>query len=462
MNKLNFSVLIVDDMRDYRDMFSLILQAKGYNVIKASCIAEAINVVNTRKVDIIVTDLIMKNETGIQLLKKVKGINPSIGVIVVTAYGTIETAVEAIKLGAYNYFIKSSNPDSLIYDIEKFLKYKCEESEVEGIELNSNAPIFKTKNKQYKNLLEICEKVAKSNISVLILGESGVGKEVVARYIHDNSLRKHKDFVAVNCQEYSEGLIESELFGHEKGAFTGAIKQKKGKFEMANGGTLFLDEIADVSLNTQVKLLRVLENNQFERVGGCQKIKLDARLISATNKDLDRIISDGKFREDFLYRLNGIMLRIPPLRERIEDLEMFIEYFTNKISQDMNKQIEYIDDKIVNFLRNYDFPGNIRELRTIIERLIVLSENGKIEFDDVKYYLPYINVNKENITKKSTMDNLQDARNEFEEHFIKEKILKSNGNLTKASKVLGISTRQLHNKIVDLDLKEWLISIKEK
>lgn len=462
MNNADFTVLVVDDMRDYRDMFSLILQAKGYNVITASCISDAVNIVNTRNVDIIVTDLIMKNETGIQLLKNIKKIDSSIGVIVVTAYGTVETAVEAIKLGAYNYFIKSSNPDSLLYDIEKFLLVKCGKTSRKNIDKKGNMPIFQTRNKEYKRLLNTCKKIGESNISVLLLGESGVGKEVIAKYIHDNSLRKDKAFMAVNCQEYSEALIESELFGHEKGAFTGAIKQKVGKFEMTNGGTLLLDEIADISMSTQVKLLRVLENNQFERVGGCKKIKLDARLISATNKDIDKIILNGEFREDFLYRLNGITLKIPPLRERMEDLEMFIEYFTNEISQEIDKRVQHIDGRIVDFLKKYDFPGNIRELRTIIERLIVLSENEKIEFENVKYYLPHVNVNKQNMTPQRTIDNLQDARNDFEEKFIKEKILDANGNLTKAAKVLGISTRQLYNKIIDLDLKDWVNSIKEK
>ena len=311
-------ILVVDDMRDYREMLSLILQEKGYKVHTASCISEVIKIIKSEAIEIVVTDLIMKEETGIQLLKWIKEYDPAIGVILVTAYGTVETAVEALKIGAYNYFIKSSNPESLIFDINKFLeeKFPARNSELKILDGKVSA-LLDSKNDAYNKLLETCDKIAGSDISVLILGESGVGKEVIAKYIHSKSLRKDKEFLEVNCREYSEGVLESELFGHEKGSFTGAINKKIGKFELANQGTLFLDEIADISLNTQVKLLRVIENKQIERVGGNEKIDVDIRLISATNKDIYERIEKEEFRADFLYRINGIVLCVPSLRERV-------------------------------------------------------------------------------------------------------------------------------------------------
>ena len=259
-----------------------------------------IKIIKSEAIEIVVTDLIMKEETGIQLLKWIKEYDPAIGVILVTAYGTVETAVEALKIGAYNYFIKSSNPESLIFDINKFLeeKFPARDSKLKILDGKVSA-LLDSKNDAYNKLLETCDKIAGSDISVLILGESGVGKEVIAKYIHSKSLRKDKGFSEVNCREYSEGVLESELFGHEKGSFTGAINKKIGKFELANQGTSFLDEIADISLNTQVKLLRVIENKQIERVGGNEKIDVDIHLISATNKDIyERIEKESSRSEE--------------------------------------------------------------------------------------------------------------------------------------------------------------------
>lgn len=461
--KTKHEILVVDDMRDYREMLSLILQEKGYVVHTASCVNDAIKIIKSKKIEIVVTDLIIKDETGIQLLRWVKEYNSEIGVILVTAYGTIETAVEALKIGAYNYFIKSSNPESLIFDINKFLeeKFSTRDSDLKILDGKVSA-LLDSKNDAYNQLLETCDKIAQSDISVLILGESGVGKEVIAKYIHSKSLRKDKTFLEVNCQEYSEGVLESELFGHEKGSFTGAINKKIGKFELANKGTLFLDEIADVSLNTQTKLLRVIENKQIERVGGNEKIDVDIRLISATNKDIYELIEKEEFRADFLYRINGIVLHIPPLRERSEDIESFIKYFIKLSETKFGKTIKAIDDNTLRVLREYHYPGNIRELKTIIERLVVLSENGSIEYSNAKYYLPIVdnsNLTRKHLTSVEHEDksgSLQDVRRKAEIEYIKEIILQSKGNLTQASLRLDISDRQLRNKIADYNLKEWV------
>lgn len=466
--KSKHEILVVDDMRDYREMLSLILQEKGYVVHTASCINEATKIIKSGKIEIVVTDLIMKDETGIQLLRWIKEHNPEIGVILVTAYGTVETAVEALKIGAYNYFIKSSNPESLIFDIKKFLeeKFPTRDSELEILDGKVSA-LLDSKNDVYNQLLETCDKIAQSDISVLILGESGVGKEVIAKYIHSKSLRKDRKFLDVNCQEYSEGVLESELFGHEKGSFTGAINRKIGKFELANQGTLFLDEIADVSLNTQVKLLRVIENKKIERVGGNEKIDVDIRLISATNKDIYELIEKDEFRADFLYRINGIVLCVPPLRERSEDIDSFIKYFIKKSEVKFGKVIETIDDNTLRVLREYHYPGNIRELKSIIERLVVLSENGRIEYENAKYYLPIVDKSglagkhSRSVSCENKCGSLQEVRSKVEMEYIKEKILQSKGNLAQASLLLGISDRQLRNKIADYNLKEWVEKIRE-
>lgn len=453
----DYHILIVDDEPDYREMFSLILEEKGYGVFKASCIKEAKEILETRKIDIVVTDLIMKNETGIDLLHWIRNYHSEIGVIMVTAYGTVETAVQAIQNGAYNYFIKSNNPETLLLDIERFLQLKDLKAENSLLKnQNRETPMLQSDNIPYRNILDVCRKVSKSKISVLILGESGVGKEVIAKYIHEKSERSDAPFIAVNCQEYSEGVLESELFGHEKGSFTGAIRQKIGKFEEANRGTLFLDEIADISLNTQVKLLRVLEEKKIERVGGNKKIDVDIRLISATNRNIQEYIQRGVLREDFLYRINGIVLNVPSLRERPEDIEHLIRFFVRKYEIELKKKIRKIDDETMDFLRNYSYPGNIRELKNIIERLMVLTDGDTIRFNEAGSYLQH----GENSLEKLS-GTLREARGHFEISFIKEKIRESQGDLIRAADSLGITKRQLNNKIAEYHLRDWISSVKD-
>lgn len=452
----NYNVLIVDDEPDYREMFSLILSEKNYNTYVATNINESQKIIQDNKIDIVITNLIMKNETGIELLHWIKKYNSEIGVIIVTAYGTVETAVQAIQDGAYNYFIKSNDPSTLLLDIERFLELKKLKLE-NNLLKNQKKEIFmlNSKNFEMQNIFNICKKIAKSNMSVLILGESGVGKEIIARYIHEESERAGLPFIPINCQEYSEGLLESELFGHEKGSFTGAINKKIGKFEEASHGTLFLDEIADISLNTQVKLLRVLENKKIERVGANKKIDIDIRLISATNKNIHEAVKNKIIREDFLYRINGIILNIPPLREHPEDIESFINFFIKKFEIELKKKIEYIDEETMKFLKTYHYPGNIRELKNIIERLIVLSEGNSIHFKETKKYLQYTE------SQQISCDNLREAREEFEKNFIKIKIQENIGNLSKTANILGITKRQLNNKIQEYNLREWINSLKK-
>ena len=432
----DYKILIVDDEVDYREMFSLILKEKGYCVYMAACITEAKEIVRNNKIDMVVTDLIMKNETGIELLYWIKEYDTEIGVIIVTAYGTVETAVQAIQNGAYNYFIKSNDPGTLLLDIERFLQLKQLKLENNLLKnQNKEMSMLESNNPAMQNILDICKKVAKSKISVLILGESGVGKEVIARYIHEKSERNSFPFIPV----------------------TGAIKQKIGKFEEASHGTLFLDEIADVSVNTQVKLLRVLEDKKIERVGGNKKLDVNIRLISATNKNVYEAVKSGILREDFLYRINGIIIQVPPLRERPEDIESFIQFFVRKFEMELKKKIEYIDEETMSFLKKYHYPGNIRELKNIIERLIVLAEGSVIHFKNAKRYLQST---EEEVISQS-YENLRDARNQFEMEFIRSKIKECKGNLSKVAAILDISKRQLNNKILEYNLREWIQAFKK-
>ncbi|CEK33705.1 two-component response regulator,Transcriptional regulatory protein ZraR,acetoacetate metabolism regulatory protein AtoC,Transcriptional regulator containing PAS, AAA-type ATPase, and DNA-binding domains,nitrogen regulation protein NR(I),Sigma-54 interaction domain [[Clostridium] sordellii] len=317
-------ILIVDDEIEYANVMKKIIKKKGYEVNVALSGLEAISIIEKDKsYDLVLSDLIMDKMNGVELLENVKIINKDIEVILVTGYGTIENAVDAMKKGAFSYFIKSNPTKDLLNEIQKVK---------ESIDLKSPKKTrdeFKltTKSKKFKDIIKIAEKVAISDINILILGESGVGKDVLARYIHNLSNRKDNAFVAVNCCAFSDGLLESELFGHEKGAFTGANERRKGRFELANRGTLFLDEIGDVSLDVQVKLLRTLENGIIERLGSNNQIKSDFRLISATNKNFKEEIEKGSIREDFFYRISTISITIPPLRERKEDLNELIKFF---------------------------------------------------------------------------------------------------------------------------------------
>lgn len=325
----NFNILIVDDDKDYREVLNLLLSNQGYRALLAADALEAMEQIRNNDVDLMITDYRMKGMDGITLLKKVKGLNPGISIIVITAYGSVEKAVEAMKLGAFTYVIKGSDPEELLLEIQKIKRFR--HLEMENITLKKQTNqfdfMFTTHNPHFQALIETAKKAADSNSNILILGESGVGKEVLARYIHQNSTRNPHQFMAVNCHVFSDSVLESELFGHEKGSFTGAVTRRIGRFEAADSGTLFLDEVGDMPLTTQAKLLRVLENHEIERIGSNLPISVDFRLLSATHKNLDKEILKGSFREDLYFRIATIVLEVPPLRERREDLPLYIDFF---------------------------------------------------------------------------------------------------------------------------------------
>jgi DNA-binding NtrC family response regulator len=431
----------------------MLLTRKGYNIEAACSAEEAFQMLDKEFYPLIISDIMMPGKDGVSFLREVKEIyNKNIEVIMVTGYGSIETAVQTMKMGAFGYFIKSHNPEELILEIEKVYKiftlqniYKINKNNEKGRHLCTS------KNREMQKIFEMVELVAASNSNVLITGESGVGKEIIAHLIHEKSGRAQMPFIPINCQYFSAGLIESELFGHEKGAFTGASARRIGHLEEANGGTIFLDEIGDMEENTQVKLLRVLETKRIERIGSNKLIDVDFRLVSATNKDLARSVLSGRFREDLFYRINTIEIKVPPLRERKEDIEDLIYFFINRFNMEMGKGIKEIDEDTKQYLLDYKYPGNIRELKNIIERLVVLSKGGVLKSEMFKGNKVCTNeVEKEKITT------YKEAKQNFEKRYIIQVLKDCQNNITHAANIMEISRRQLFNKIIELDLKEYI------
>ncbi|WP_129600639.1 sigma-54-dependent transcriptional regulator [Anaerophilus nitritogenes] len=447
VKKKGYKILIVDDEIEYQKVLALILSDVGYDIASCSNGHEALEHIEKNIVNLVLTDLKMPVMDGVELIKRIKETYDEVEVIVMTAFGSIESAVDSIKYGALDYFVKSSDIKELVMKVDRLAKIYRLERQSSFLLKNQNETesFIESKNKEYLNLLEMCKRVADTGINILLLGESGVGKEVIANYIHRLSKRRQEPFVPVNCQVFPEGVIESELFGHEKGSFTGAIDTRIGKFEQANFGTLFLDEIGDLPIVTQGKLLRVLESRKIERLGSNKSIDLDVRFISATNKDLSKQIIEGDFREDLLYRINTLTLNIPPLRERREDLPALINFFIKKIEMDQKKKIKKVDDKVMDFLLGYDYPGNIRELKNIIERMIALSKDGVITVNEI--LMPLGCVNKKKLINNNCEKTLKKARANFEKIFISEALKNNTGNVTKTADELEISTRQLWNKI---------------
>lgn len=445
MSKI-FKVLVVDDEIEHRETMRMILESKGYMVGEASSGGEALDLLDEEFYPLVLCDYIMPGIDGLEVLKRIKKqYGDSIEVIIITGYGDVESAVEAMKLGAFGYFIKGNNLDEMLLEIEKAKKMLSLRKNHSLITKRNDKKryLYQTKNPKMKEILSILEDVAKTNANVLLLGESGVGKEVIAQKIHEMSDRAKMPFIAINCQYFSSNLLESELFGHEKGAFTGANEKRIGRFEEANGGTIFLDEIGEISNDIQVKFLRVLENRTIERLGSNKQIPVDFRLISATNRDLVKEVKNNNFREDLFYRINTITIEIPPLRERKEDLEDMIYFFIDIFKEELKKDIKEIDSDMLRFLLNYDYPGNIRELKNIVERLVVLSKNGVLKMDNFGALNYSIKENKVN----RPVTPYEVAKEEFEKEYFYNALKQYDFNVTKTADAIGISRRQLINKI---------------
>lgn len=447
VEKKGYKILIVDDEIEYQKVLSLILSDVGYDIASCSNGNEALEHIENNIVDLVLTDLKMPVMNGVELIKRIKEKYNNLDIIVMTAFGSIESAVDSMKYGAIDYFVKSGEMKELVMKVDRLAKiYRLERRSNFLLENQNGTELFiESRNEEYLKLLEMCQRTADTGINILLLGESGVGKEVIANYIHRLSNRRQEPFVPVNCQVFPEGVIESELFGHEKGSFTGALDTRIGKFEQANHGTLFLDEIGDLPIVTQGKLLRAIESRRIERLGSNKTIDLDVRFISATNKDLSQQILEGDFREDLLYRINTLTLHIPSLRERREDIPALINFFIKKTEMDQKKKIRHVDDGVMNFLLKYDYPGNIRELKNIVERMIALSKAGIVTVNEILMPISCVdeNMSQDNDYKKS----LQNARSDFEKNFIEEALKNNNWNVSRTADELEISSRQLWNKI---------------
>jgi len=433
-------ILVVDDEAIVRESLSDWLKDVGYQVITAENGHKALEMIEKEKPGIMIADLVMPAMDGIELMKRAKTQQPKIEVIIITAYASIPTAITAMKEGAYDYIEKPFCPERAELLVKKLAEHQelVEEnlSLRQRLEDRYRFENIIAKSSKMQRVIEVIKVVAKSNATILITGESGTGKELVARAIHSQSNLRNKSFVAVSCAALPESLLESELFGHEKGSFTGAYAQKKGKFEFANGGTLFLDEVGEMSANIQVHLLRVLEEKEFTRVGGNEPIRVDVRVLSATNKDLRKAIEKQEFREDLYYRLNVVNIELPPLRERKEDVPLLAEHFLNKFAMENQKEITGFSPEAMELVLDYDWPGNVRELENAIERAVILAKDSIIIIAD----LP-----KENLSVAYSTTPRKNLK-EVEKGHILDILRETGENYSEAARILGISRMTLYNK----------------
>jgi len=452
------SVLIVDDEVGTRESIKMILKL-DYEVLLAKNAEEAFLQIKEHSPDVILLDIILPDIDGLRVLEKIKAGDPDAIVIMITATKTVKTAVEAMKLGAYDYVTKPFDIDELRLIISRSLSTQALEKEVKYLRKEIGKSYgpgnIIAKSKVMESIFTVVRQIADSKSTVLIMGESGTGKELVSRAIHYGSNRKNFPFVTINCAAIPETLIESELFGHERGAFTNAIEKKLGRFEIAHRGTLFLDEIGELSLSTQAKILRFLEEKEFNRVGGSKTIKVDVRLITATNRDLKQLLKKGAFREDLYYRINVVPIVIPPLRERKEDIPMLLDHFMKKFNTENNKKVKGVSKEALELMMNYEWPGNVRELENLIERVIALTANEYIQPNELPF--PVINIPKINGLKDSVLDGkvpFLEAEEEFERGIILDALKRANFIQSHAADILGISRRILKYKMDKLGISQ--------
>jgi DNA-binding NtrC family response regulator len=445
---LKTKILIVDDDVDALELMHELFEGKGYQPSTATNGLEALNLIREDEPDMVITDIRMPDMDGMQLLEEMSKQFAHIPVIMVTAHGTIEAAVEAIKMGARDYILKPLRLDEILTKVETIAQLRSLEKENEYLR-GRLAQRFNIKNivgksEKINDLFKLIHDVAPTNTTVLITGENGTGKELIANAIHFNSPNVKKPFIKLNCGVLSENLLESELFGHVKGAFTGAIKDKIGRFELANGGTLFLDEIGDISPNMQVKLLRVLQEGEFERVGGTETLKVDVRIIAATNSDIEEKIREGDFRQDLYYRLNVIPIHVPPLRERKDDIPLLVKHFLEKYEKVHSKKITKIEEDALENLEAYDWPGNIRELENYLERAIVLNKSGEITKDDFPEMITH---SQKTIVAYDESNGLARTVEEYERQIILAELSRNNGNKAKTANKFKISRSTFMSKL---------------
>ncbi len=444
------TVLIVDDEKNYLVVLGAFLSGEGYETLTADSAQRALEIVETTDLDLVLTDMKMPTMDGIELLKRIKQKVPDLPVVMMTAYGTVEKAVEAMQLGAFNFILKPFQNETLKQVIHKAVStygiLKENRRLVQALENRYRFDNIIGKSKPMQAIFDTILKVAHTKTTILITGESGTGKELIAKAIHFNSPRRNKPFVAISCAALSETLLESELFGHEKGAFTGATAMKKGRFELADGGTLFLDEIGEIPVSLQVKLLRVLEEMSFERVGGTRTIAVDVRLIAATNKDLKAEVQQHRFRKDLYFRLNVVHIKLPTLRERSEDIPLLAAYFATRFAKESNKGEITFSPEAMRFLCNHRWPGNVREFENAIERAVLFSNGQEITPDDLPKDL-VIFADLEIPIDWQKLSNLPETLDAIDKKLIQKALSLSNNVQSRAANLLGIPRANLQYRL---------------
>lgn len=442
------TILTIDDEENIRNGLADNFELEGYDVLKASNGKEGLALIAQGNVDLVITDLRMDGMSGEEVVRHVTTENPGIPIIVLTGHGSIDDATAAIKSGAYDFLTKPLDLDHLNLIVKNALKGKIQAEKIRELQSKldeSASDEMIGKSSELNKVRNLIQKAAPAKANVLVTGESGVGKELVARAIHNQSTRKEKPFIVVHLAAMSESLLESELFGYEKGAFTGAETQHKGHFERANGGTIFLDEIGEINQATQVKLLRVLQERKFERVGGEKDIEVDVRVVAATNRDLEKEVAEGRFREDLFYRLNVIRIQMPSLRERKDDIPLLMHSFLKEFAEENNKQIKGFDSKSKAAMVKYSWPGNIRELRNCVESAVVMCNGDEIKVEDLPHTL------QKTSEEKSIIIPMGITLEEAEMIIINENLAYNNGNKSKTADVLGIGRKTLHRKLGETD-----------
>ncbi|MBN2104445.1 sigma-54-dependent Fis family transcriptional regulator [bacterium] len=440
-------VMVVDDHKHIRQLINDILRkTRRYEVVPAISGEACMRKLHEQPIDLVLLDIQMQGMDGLETLKKIKQFSPNLPVIIMTAHGTIERAVDSMKTGSYDFLTKPFSSERLLVTVENALSASALKSEVQDLrsELKGKYTFSNIIGQSgvMQDVFRAVEKVVDSDVTVLIQGESGTGKELIARAIHRHSKRKNKPFRPVNCTALPESLLESELFGHEKGAYTGAANRRVGKFELADGGTIFLDEIGDMSQPIQAKVLRVLQEREFERLGGNSLIKVDIRLISATNKDLWEEVVAGSFREDLYYRVSVFPIKLPPLRERKDDIPLLAEYFIKKYSERESKTIQKIDSEVIRILSGYHWPGNVRELENTIERAVVITNTPVLTVEDLPPHI--LAIGRESVVEPE--ESLPKWIEKLEVEVLRKTLLEYEGNISKAAKKLGIGRATIYRK----------------
>jgi len=462
-------VLIVDDEPNLRKILAAQLSRDGYDVLLAEDGEEGLATLREHHIDLMITDLRMPRVDGMTLLREALREDPDLPVVMITAHGTVDTAVEALKTGAFDYLTKPFDKDEVRQIVAKALRTRHlagqEASQSPNLVPGARFGIIGSAS-GLNEVYSVLERVADSPTTVLITGESGTGKELVARALHDHSSRRGKPFIKVNCAAIPKELIESELFGYERGAFTGAVSSKPGRFELASGGTLFLDEIGEIPIEMQVKLLRALQESEFERVGGIKTIRVDVRLVAATNRDLKKLIAQGTFREDLFYRLNVVSIRLPALRERVSDIPLLTEHFLTKFNERLKKSVQGLEPAALEALAAYGWPGNIRELENVMERAVLFCDGQHLTAANLPQELrgdgntttplpPYVSAAPVNLSGEAGLkEHVKVAMSRLERDIVSRALTQTNGNVTHAARLLKISRKGLQLKMKELGLRE--------